>query len=1079
MTDGTNVFDPTLFPQYDAVRDRRPIRPQIERTYYPEGAFAQGADVNEGFSIEVDKRKAIGNLIASDGDRLSGGDIVVNVGASTVFISDGEVYAQGGRRSIAAKTLTAVPMTGAVTLGFRRVETIVTSDDDAIYLGLVAAAVESYGEPGAIRTIWTFSWAFDTDGGTGDFFAYVHMKDGVVVAQSAPPTLSGVQQQIAVYDYDAHENYVVRGCNVSALGKTGSSQVFSIAEGVANIMGFKATRNSANLFNQVENPDLGTVSSEPSTFADGGTGTAVITTRRFPIAAVNSAIVTKQRTVTITKGVNGSVDALPDSGVTTILSVVQGGTTYTVPTSYSQVGDAVDWTSGGAQPTTGSSYQVTYQYLVAVTPTAVTPTTITLTGGVTGSTVLLIYTYKLPRIDKIGLDQDGNVVYLTGVSAQTRPQPPQVPTVILSLATITNDWLNTPTVKNDGIRAYPFPLIDRMYNKLLNLLNEVTLQKQSLDINVRSAGNANGVFSDPLTSDVFRDAGYGQNGAVFNGSFQIPIAPTFQPISVSGPLMLDFQQETVISQTLISGCAQINPYMSFSPLPAIMTITPAEDYWTQQQTVWLSEQTQVFGSGNTERVVDTTVLSSVASAPIRYLRQITVGFTISKFGPGETLTKLIFADHDVTPAGLVANGSGIITGSFVIPANVPSGSKLVVATGGSGAVCAATFTGQGMLEITELQTVTSVQRYQVNPPARIAVAPVKASSDPAAPPSFVYRRGGPDPQAQSFVLVDGRHISSVDIKFCAIGDVTKPVIVEFVTMENGFPTPVVIAQAEVNMATVFLNQWTTFVFPVPFYLPENQFFAFVVKTNDPTHAISVADRGQFDAINQKWIASQPYTVGTRFSSSNAETWTVHQDSDITFRLNCAVFNPVSKTVALGVFAVTNCSDLIMRGDIFLPTDATSVAFDVTFGSEPTVRVLPDQVLERTSFFTGNVTIKAILSGSTTLSPVVGKDLLAIFGTMQANGVYVSDAWAMGTAIKLDAVMSLKLPVGSSLLVEADPTTNVWTTLPQIAAIAIDGGYTETTFEKTPYTAPLGRLRLTLTGTPAARPTVADLRAWTI
>lgn len=106
-------------------------------------------------------------------------------------------------------------------------------------------------------------------------------------------------------------------------------------------------------------------------------------------------------------------------------------------------------------------------------------------------------------------------------------------------------------------------------------------------------------------------------------------------------------------------------------------------------------------------------------------------------------------------------------------------------------------------------------------------------------------------------------------------------------------------------------------------------------------------------------------------------------------------------------------------------------------------------------------------------------ILAIFGKMEANGVYISDAWAMGTAIKLDTVMSLKLPVGSSITVDADATNNTWANLGQTSAIAIDDGYIETTFEKTPYTAPLGRLRLTLTGTPAARPTVADLRAWTI
>jgi hypothetical protein len=1071
-TDGTNVFDPTVYPQFDNIRDRHSVRPGNERVYFGEDSFAQGADVNEAFSIEADKRTDIGNLIAKDGDRLSGGDVVIDINAGTVFIAAGDVYALGGRRTLVAKTMSAVPMAGSVILGFRRTVVPVTADDDPIYLGLVADAQESYGEPGATRSVWSFAWAFDTDNGDGDFFPYATMKDGVLVAQDAPPTLSGVQQQLAVYDYDAHDNYIVRGCAVSPLGLSAGKQVFSIGEGVANILGFKINRPSASRLQQQEQPAVGTVDSEPHTFDDGGTGTAVITVRRTPISSVSSAIVTKQKTATIVKGNTGLVDPLPDDSVTSIISVVQGGTTYHTPADFVQNGDGVDWSPGGAEPTTGSSYQVTYRYLDAVTPSAITQSTVTLAGGVTGQPVFLGYTYKIPRVDKICIDQFGNISYLQGISAAVQAQPPQVPTTLLSLATVYNDWFGTPTVKNDGIKAYPFPLIDRMYNKLLDVLNLVTLQKQALDINVRSAGSATGTFSDPLTDDSFRDAGEVQNGAVFQGSFQIPIVPTFINATLSATAMLEFQQETVINQPLISSCEKINPYQAFSPLPAVLKITPSEDYWTVEQTTWLSAQTQVFGSGNTERVVDTEILVSTQQQPIRYLRQISVAFQISKFGPGEELDALTFDSISVNPGGLVADANGIVSGSFTIPANVTSGVKNVVATGGSGAVCGALFTGQGLLEIKELQQVTTVQKYQVDPPARASVSDSQVGGNGGD-------RGGFDPQAQSFVLTEGRHISSLDLKFCNIGDRTQPVIVQFVTMDNGFPTTEVIAQSEIDMANVVAGQWTRFNFPTPFYLPENTYFAFVIATNDPNHSISVAERGQFDAADQKWIAAQPYTVGTRFSSSNAVSWTVHQDSDVTFAINCAVFNPVTKTLNVGTFAVTNCSDLIVRGDIFLPTDAASVVFRVTFGTEAPIQILPDQVWERGDFFTGNVVIDAILAGSSKISPVLRSDILVIAGTMQATGVYISDAWKMGSSVKVDAVMSTKLPVGSALTVECDAANDSWQSMPLSLSVVEDQGFIEQTYEKASFTAVQGRLRLTLAGTPAARPTVADLRAYTI
>lgn len=1066
----TLVFDPVERPDLAKIRDRFSERPNNDRVYMGEGDLSQAADLNEAFSIEASKRKGIGDLIARDGDRLDGADVLVNIDDETVTITAGELYIDGARRQVTEGTLTSVPMTGDVKIGVRKTTTIVTADDDDIYLGLVAEAEESYGEPGAVRTVVSFAWAFEGDSGTGQFYPYLVLRDGVIISQDAPPTLSGVQQQIATYDYDAHENYVVRGCTVSPLGLEAGKQVFAISEGRANIMGFKRTRPTASRFAETETPDTGTIDAEPHNFDDGGSGTAVITVRRPPVSAVTSAIITKERTVTITKGVTDGADVLPDDGVTSIIEVVQGATTYTQGVDYQRTGDSVDWLSGGDEPATSSSYDVTYRYLDAVTPTAVTATTISVAGGVTGQPVFLGYTNKLPRTDRLCLDADGNVVYLKGLSAPTQPQPPQVPKTLLSLATIYNDWFGTPTVINDSIRAYPFSAIDRMYNNVLDLFNQVSLQKQKIDITARAPAETTGIFSDPLLNDDYRDAGETQNGAVFNGSFQIPITATFQQIDAGTPLFLPFGEETVVSQELVSGCVKINPYQSFAPLPAIIEIVPSEDFWTQRQTVWLSEQTQIFGTGNSERVTSTEVLQSVRTQPIRFLREIDIDFTISQFGPGETLDELTFDGVDVNPGGLVANGSGVITDTFTIPAGVTSGAKSVRAVGGSGTVCSATFTGEGRLETIELQRNTTVQRFQTG---GVSGGGGRGGGD--------RNNSGrdTDPQAQSFSFTQGRHVSSVDIKFCAIGDRTQPVILEFVTVDNGFPTTEVIAQTEVDMQSVLTGTWTNFAFPVPFYLPPDQMFAFVVKTNDPDHSISIADRGAFDAVNQQWIAAQPYTVGTRFSSSNAVSWTIHQDSDITFKINCARFSPTTRTVDLGTYAVTDVSDVIIRGNVFLPTEATSVVFELVFGSETPVRVLPDQVWERTSFFTGNLTVRAILTGGALVTPVVARDILAVLGTMQADGVYVSRAFTFGADVQLDVIASTKLPVGSALTVEVDATDDDWSAVSQISASPIDMGFIERSYREASVAAPTGgRLRLTLTGTPAARPSVADLRAFT-
>lgn len=54
-------------------------------------------------------------------------------------------------------------------------------------------------------------------------------------------------------------------------------------------------------------------------------------------------------------------------------------------------------------------------------------------------------------------------------------------------------------------------------------------------------------------------------------------------------------------------------------------------------------------------------------------------------------------------------------------------------------------------------------------------------------------------------------------------------------------------------------------------------------------AIKVAELGKYDAVNSRWVTSQSYQVGILLSSSNASTWTLHQNLDLTFRLLAAKF----------------------------------------------------------------------------------------------------------------------------------------------------------------------------------------------
>lgn len=1065
---------PGTFPD---IYDRSLTAPLRDRVLFREGRLTQAGEVNEALSIIERKRIATSNMVARDGDRVSGAEIIVDRDAETATLTAGTLYARGDVRPVAAAVLVDVPMAGDIIIGVRITATVVTHEDDASLLGL-HPGVESTGEDGAVREVQTLAWGFSGDGEDGDLLQVYLLRNGQVVDQTPPPSYSGFAAFLAPITFGANGSYVESGCLVTPLGLSAGSQVFSVAEGVASILGYRRTRFTATRYSEPEAPDMRSIAAEPHTFDDGGTGTAVITLNHRPINSVATAIITKQATETIVRGgaANGS-DLLTHPGVTSIISVVQGVTTFTATTDYVRTGDRVDWAPGGSEPAGGSSYDVTYRYLEAVTPAAVGLDTVTLTGGVTGQTVLVSYAYRLPRFDRICLDRDGNVVYLKGVPAIEQPQAPDTPATLLSLAVVQNDWRGTPVVDNDtGNRSIPFTQMWAYFRRLVDLVDLIALERLQANISFREPVAKKGVFVDPFTTDRYRDAGEAQTGAVFGGTFQLAIDPTFHSFALATAQSLNFAEEAVIRQEFVTGCTKINPYQSFSRLPAKLTITPREDFWTETNEVWLSAQTEVFGQGSQSRLVQSRVETTTTEATARFLRQISIAFTIDGFGVGETLDELLFDSLDVTPAGpLVADGNGRVTGNFTIPANVQSGSKLVVAVGGSGASALAAFTGAGKIETISRRQVSTVQRFDPMPPEPSNVIIIDGRAEAPEPGGD----GSVDPVAQTFRFAQGRHVASIDVKFCAIGDRDEPVIMEIVTTDNGYPSQEVIASVTVDMQAAVVGPYHRFAFPTLPFIPAGQEVAFVLKTNDPDHSVSLAKRGGFDATLQVDVGAQPYTVGVMFSSSNARAWTAHQDEDLTFRINCPVFSPVSKTVPLGIISVTDMSDLIVEARTFLPTAAARILVEIEPEGESPVRVEPGQVYERQSYFTGNVALRAILTGSATVSPLLGREVLAIIGKIRTSGTYVSRAWAMGNDIDLNVVAKTLLPAGSTLTVAQDAGNDVWNNLTAGAAEVLPDGTFERVYKREDMDVPLGRVRLTLTGGPGARPAIADFRAWTI
>jgi hypothetical protein len=1037
--------------------------------------FVQSAELNEIQTIERNRSARLGRVIGKDGNRIEGAAAVVQVDLGNVILTAGKILLRGDVFPVAQAVLSGVPMTGDVEIGVRVLTEWITSEDDPTLLGLEPGS-RAEGEPGAARERVTISWALATGLEPGDFVPVYAMRDGVIIDQTPPPILEGVNQALAIYDRDAHGSYIVRGCRGGARGAGTGGMAFSIEEGVANINGFKRTRQAAFRHVEPQSWDVGTVDGEAQTHPGGAN--PVFTVARQPIASVANVLITKEATATITRGATtGGSDLLPDSSVTAIVSVTQGATTFIESTDFVRTGDRVDWFPSGAEPAVGSSYTVTYRYLDSVTPSVVTDTTIQVAGGVAGSTAILAYSYKLPRMDRVCLNQAGTVVYVRGVSAVEDPLPPIVPVDLLSLATVTNTWVGTPVVVNDGVRSVSFAEQWRYYNRLFDMDRLLQLERLKSAVDRREPTAKLGTFVDPLEDDYYRDAGEAQTAAVGMGVIQLAIDPTFFLATLTEPVMLDWVEEVLVRQERYTRCMLINPYSNFLPLPGAMKLTPPADFWATQQTQWLSPQTIELQAGSASSVASIRATANVQivsretrivdqrQEKLETLREIEIDFEIEGFGAGETLDELTFDGVDVLPAGtLTADAAGTLSGSFVIPPGVVAGTKEVIAVGSGGTEASARFVGEGTVNVVVMRRVTTVRR--------IIRRGAGSGSGPSANPSEHT-----DPLAQSFAMPEMRQLVGVDLRFCAIGNRANAVLVQQVSMDVGLPTTEVEAEAFVDMNATVVNSWTQTRYPMPVLTGVEAEHAFVVKTDDAQHALSIARLGDFDAASDSYVAAQPYSVGVMFSSSNGVTWTPHQEDDMTFRLVAASYPVTTKTVNLGTFNLVNCSDLQVRAAVELPSSDCSVVFEIVRPGGGIWRLPPYQLLRLNEYVTETVQLRAVLTGTERLSPTLFAPVLLVAGTIRTSGTYISRAFDLGSDVRLTAYFKAALPAGSSVTAEYDLADDTWVTIPLASVEALaDPAWVEQKREVTSITGTSGRIRLTLAGGPGARPEIADLSA---
>lgn len=1089
-------------PQIDNYYNRYSASKNYEEILFRDGYGMQASEMNEMEAIEDARITKLARALFADGDVINGGSVKVNAATGLVEATAAEIFAAGRIWSVEAASFT-IPKTGSVGIGIYLTEQIISEQEDP---GLRNPAIgfATTGEAGAWRKKVTAKWGYAT-GNAANFYMVYEVNNGVLNVKEAPPNLEAFNLAIARYDRDSTGGgtYICNGMNVSAEKVADlTKQFFTIASGRARVNGSGIEVHSSTRLPYATGPNLREIDTE--VIAATGAASQAVKVAHPPVWEYVNLRVTRRKTVSIVHGnYLGCADALPDTSVLQIVSVVQSGTTYAAGASYNRVGDTLDWSLSGPEPAAGSTYQVTYDYLLSnVAPVSPTKDGFTVQNAVAGSSIMITYKQALPRIDVLCVSDLGEFKFLQGPASEYGARAPQIPANLLEICSIIQDWRATPAVVNDGVRCVSFGRMAEWQEMIYWCVNEVARNRLEMDAGTREAGAKVGMFVDPLLDDSMRDQGIAQTGAVFDGMLTLAIeASVLKPSADIGkPKSAAQTVSELFSQLLATGGMKVNPYMAFAIPEGKASIDPSIDRWTEEETQWASSITRTFyasqdlitGTASETRteaytrsqikklgivegtftstsneILDSVTLTTrqneiedlgVTQSALRYLRPISVSFTLEGFGNGEVLQSINFGGLQVSIFGnRIADANGIITGSFTIPENVPAGAKQIEFKG-EVSVAYATFVGQGALSVRTLRKVQNVYKNTINSVISTTRTVIV------------------DPLAQTFTVEQDCMLAGVDLWFNARG--TSNAQVQIREVDNGFPTSVVLADCLVKPAQQMTNgNYTRCLFDYPLPLSNGVEYALVILCNDAVTEMAIAQMGKFDNEAKKFVTVQPYVVGVLLSSSNQTTWTAHQDSDLKFRLLKAAYAAANTEIDLGSVALpSGTTDILLTGAAELPSAACWNEYTLTLpGNRGALALSDGQSVALSAPVSGSARLKARLHGDASFSPILWPGTQIIAGKLKSSGDYVSRSIVTTNANRAILIFDALQPSGSTITPQIQIDSGSWQTMTLADTVPQDNGVIERQYEKALSASSKVKIRLTLTGSAAARPYVYNIR----
>ena len=717
-------------------------------------------------------------------------------------------------------------------------------------------------------------------------------------------------------------------------------------------------------------------------------------------------------------------------------------------TSY--MDDGVDEIIGGNPPATNTSGLT--MSAAQILPAGLSLINFGRTGlgddPVDGSNCSVDYDYYLGRKDII-YATTGEIKRLEGAPADF-PKLPVVPEGTLGLCSVDCPPDSVAmTVLNFGLTRITMDQIHEIIKDVEDLkYNDAQFQMNN-ELQNRDAQTKKGIYSDDFSNDAQSD--------IYNSEWSARIDSVRQfvaPDRIASPHVLEVDEAA--SDALFKGS---------------LVLLPGTEHVLVEQADW-SEVKNI----NPYAVFEKPEAAVEITPNIGRLGQTGIAVVGSNFTPSATGVT-VRCDGQVVASNLNADAAGRVIASFTIPSNVRNGNRIVEVNDG-------TYSAQTNLQVNDPLVITRIQRIVVNrtivqrqtivqqvPPRIIRVPVVRTVW------RWRWRTRRRDPLAQTFSFTQNRVISAVGVQFTQ-KDACIPVTVQIRGVTTGLPNEVVLAEKVISPTEINLGAETKITFDDPFYAEANTSYAVVLLTNSTNYRVRIATLGQMGQNGV--ITRQSYPEGVLLESSNAETWTPLNGSDLTVKIYGYDFQPSGEVRFLPISGA-QFSELNLDEYSSIP-EGTGIVWEYSTDGGATWDAIVPAEEENLPNIAADVLVRAVFSGSEANdSPALNfKDVNLIGYLNNTTGAYITRENELTQGVESTKVYTqMNIPSGTSLnWFASNDGGATWEPMSIATTREIDQEWTEYTLTRT-FADPSGtkvRYKAEMTGNNLVYPRIHTLGA---